>query len=220
MKVAISEIFESIQLEGRNVWKPSVFVRFWWCNLSCSWCDTKYAWDEKIEKANMLDLNNIVDKIKTFSSKHIIFTWWEPTLFQEYMYLISKKLGNEYTYELETNWSIELDGKLYFEQINISPKLSNSWNNFYKLEILNNIKNYAKNIDFKFVALDKEDLKEIEEYLSKINYKDVINWIYIMPLWTTKESQNNKIVLNYCIKKWYNYCLRQHIILFWDKKWV
>ena len=38
-----SEIFHSIQGEGKLVGTPSVFVRTSFCNLRCVWCDTPYT---------------------------------------------------------------------------------------------------------------------------------------------------------------------------------
>lgn len=40
----VSEIFSSVQGEGPNAGRPSVFVRLGIYNLSCSWCDTPYTW--------------------------------------------------------------------------------------------------------------------------------------------------------------------------------
>ena len=66
-------------------------------------------------------------------------------------------------------------------------------------------------IDLKFVS-DWNDLEEIELFIEEVKNNYNIDWIYIMPLWTTLESQNNTQVLDFCIEKWYNYCLRQHLI--------
>ncbi len=214
MKTPISEIFESLQWEWKNTWKPSIFLRFWWCNLTCKRCDSKYSWDKKIEKPKEIKLEKIIEKIKTFHSKHIIFTWWEPLLYQKHI----KKIQTElpwYTFELETNWSIEIDPELTFNQINISPKLKNSWSKKYKIKALESDFRY----DLKFVCSNLEDLKEVKNFIENNKFKN-IKEIYIMPLWTDKKSQVNKKIINFCIKNWYNYCLRQHIILFWDKKWV
>ena len=41
------EIFQSIQGEGINMGIPTAFLRLAVCNLSCSWCDTRYTWDWK-----------------------------------------------------------------------------------------------------------------------------------------------------------------------------
>jgi len=227
MKIPISEIFESIQWEWRNTWKPSVFVRLWGCNLKCTWCDSKYSWDSTVEKANIMELEEVIKKIKSFKSTNIIFTWWEPTLFQEQIYEIQSwllKWEKIYTFELETNWSKEIENiikKPIFDQINISPKLENSWNDEYKIEILNSKwRNRADmKIDLKYVANNLNDLIEIHNNIEYLTFLYDIDKIYIMPLWRTKESQINDIILKFCIDKWYNYCLRQHLILFWDGKW-
>jgi len=226
MKIPISEIFESIQWEWRNTWKPSVFVRFWWCNLKCTWCDSKYSWDPKVEKANTMGLKDVIKKIRTFKTKHIIFTWWEPTLYQKEMKaiydILEKEKPLEYTYELETNWSNELTEAIYFNQINVSPKLENSWNKEYEVKILEH--DEYGNLDLKFVCATLEDCLEVEMFIQGINklenFDKWYDWVYIMPLGTTKESQINKNILKFCIHKEYNYCLRQHVLMFWDKKWV
>lgn len=46
MQIEVSDLFTSIQGEGRHSGRPSVFVRFRRCNLACVWCDTKYTWDK------------------------------------------------------------------------------------------------------------------------------------------------------------------------------
>lgn len=41
----IIEIFASLQGEGLRQGEPTVFIRFSGCNLKCSFCDTRYAWN-------------------------------------------------------------------------------------------------------------------------------------------------------------------------------
>lgn len=43
MKAEISEIFSSVQGEGREIGRPFLFIRFSGCNLSCNYCDSRYT---------------------------------------------------------------------------------------------------------------------------------------------------------------------------------
>lgn len=211
--IPISEIFLSIQWEWRNTWKPSIFVRFWWCNKKCSFCDTPYAVIDRTEM-KPYDFLTVIEKIKSFPCKHIVFTWWEPALFEKQISDIMMELNKTdiYTIEIETNGSLPLF--LRYNQVNVSPKLSNSWVEEYELMV----KSEYDDIDYKFVVYDNDDLREVEQYIEKYNLPK--ENIRLMPLWITKESQINLLVANYCIEHWYRYCQRTHILLFWNKRWV
>lgn len=211
-------IFLSLQWEWPHTWMPSIFVRFYGCNLCCKWCDSLYAVNKPESIINMTT-EEVVKEIKKLNCHNIVFTWWEPTLFNKEIDEIQKWLWTGYTYEIETNWSTPIRNR--FEQINISPKLSNSWNKPYKLKALNELPLYAVypiSICYKFVAKWKKDLKEIQNFIDE--YKIPTHSVYIMPEWTDYESQMNKEVLQFCLDNEYRYCQRMHILLFWNKKWV
>lgn len=42
----VSELFYSIQGESTRAGLPCVFIRLCGCNLRCSYCDSRYTWDE------------------------------------------------------------------------------------------------------------------------------------------------------------------------------
>ena len=46
MGLIVNEIFKSIQGESWFAGLPCAFVRLTGCNLRCTYCDTKYAYDE------------------------------------------------------------------------------------------------------------------------------------------------------------------------------
>jgi len=62
-KIPVSEVFLWLQGEWPNTGKPTIFVRFFWCNLNCKWCDSKYAIKGK-EYEMMTKYVNDLQKIK------------------------------------------------------------------------------------------------------------------------------------------------------------
>jgi len=210
--IPISQIFYTLQWEWRNTGKPVIFVRFWGCNKRCNFCDTPYAVIDKSEMKQE-EFQSIIDKIESFNCKHIVFTWWEPALFEKQIAEIQNYLSANrywYTWEIETNGSIEL--KNYYDQVNVSYKTSNSWVPKYELKAL------STKYDYKFVVADEYDFKEVEEIIEEYNLPKENIWL--MPLWVTEDSQKNLLVAKYCMEQWYRYCQRTHILLFWNKRWV
>lgn len=119
MLYSISEIFYSIQGEGRNTGMPAWFIRFAGCNLNCSWCDTAHS--EKME----LDEYQIEDLIMSNSVKNVVLTGGEPSL-QDLKPLLLKLKKEKYYVAIETNGTNNLlqyrrEGLL--DWVTVSPKI-------------------------------------------------------------------------------------------------
>ena len=102
----INEIFYSLQGEGNWAGRPNIFIRTTGCNLRCSYCDTKYAYDSGEE----MNIETILDTIRKYSCKYICITGGEPLLQTEIMSLINALLKRKYHICLETNGSLDIKG--------------------------------------------------------------------------------------------------------------
>ncbi len=210
----VSEIFESIQGEGPFAGTPSIFLRFVFCNLKCVWCDTKYTWKGNILYKRM-KLKEIEEKILRYNLTHIVITGGEPLLWQKDFYpFVERLLNKEFIIEVETNGTIEpeLPEKVYF---NVSPKLSNSGEDFekrIKIEVLKKFNNRERVI-FKFVIQNEEDIEEVLDLKEKVGIKS--RRIYLMPEGRTSEElkEKRKMVFELSKKHGFKFSDRLHILM-------
>ncbi len=102
MKAKISEIFKSIQGEGIYIGKEQIFVRFYGCNLNCSFCDTKLY---HFKEMGLKEVKKVIDSYKKISSVSI--TGGEPLLQKDFLHsffiLLKKEQKEVY---LETNGTL------------------------------------------------------------------------------------------------------------------
>ena len=104
VKIKINEIFHSIQGESLLAGKPTAFIRTSYCNLRCTWCDTKYAYWE----GNLLGIDEILEKIKPFETLYACVTGGEPLSQRGTIPLLKKLVECGYTVSLETNGSYSI----------------------------------------------------------------------------------------------------------------
>lgn len=156
------EDFLSFQGEGKYIGKPSIFLRFGGCNLTCSGfdslshdktkkqpygCDSFYAVDKKEflhvwQKYN--DYKEIVDKIKAHMQNidylpDIVITGGEPLLYcnnKVFYELVGYLIEFGFKINIETNTTIKIDFDKYPFYKNIvyamGVKLSNSGEEYKK----------------------------------------------------------------------------------------
>jgi organic radical activating enzyme len=237
MKLAISEVFYSIQGEGPTTGYPAVFVRLGGCNLMCggmgtqfdkelhngaTWrCDTIEVWMNAMSKPfdEILPID-CQEALK--NGANLIITGGEPLMQQEnvlqFIYFIKELYPNVYI-EIETNGTVVPSEALLFRvnQWNCSPKLTNSGNDIsiiFKPSVLSVLNNY--NTAFKFVVTTREDWREIKEmYLPVVNKSKV----WLMPSGENQEllDQSKEVVAEICKENYLKFTNRLHIEI-WNKK--
>lgn len=104
-RIKIAELFYSIQGESSFAGYPCFFIRFADCNLRCTYCDTRYTFEEKHPQ---LSIDGILAELKKYPGAIVEVTGGEPLL-QEGIYpLLKKLLAAGRTVLLETNGSLSL----------------------------------------------------------------------------------------------------------------
>lgn len=219
--IPVSEIFYSIQGEGKFVGVPSLFLRFAGCDVGCIWCDTKEVW----MKGKPYDKKNLIDLIKSKSNKniHLILTGGEPLLYNNFINELVKLVVNDFNLiEIETSatrvpYGFIRDCERVF--FNTSPKLKNSLvkdeKRINKLAIdffLN-----SKRAIFKFVVENERDVIEIIEDFVK-PFKIPNELIYLMPQSKNREEflKLSPIIVELCKKYQFNFSPRLQLVI-WDK---
>jgi len=229
--MTISEIFKSIQGEGKLAGVPSVFVRTSGCNLRCTWCDTPYtSWAPEGED---IALDEILRQIDACRLRHVVLTGGEPLIADGVESLTRKIRDRGLHLTIETAATVWKD--VVCDLASISSKLSNStpWareagrhaeaHERHRTN-LDTIRKCMALGDYqlKFVVERPEDVEEIEQLLTAIGSSRISNGtversnVLLMPQGVTAEELRAKEswLARLCIERGFRYCPRLHILLF------
>ena len=231
----ISEIFTSLQGEGRWVGVPSVFVRTSGCNLRCVWCDTPYAsWDPE---GPVRPVAEIADELIGTGVRHVVVTGGEPMLFEGTTELCQRLHQAGRIITIETAGTV--DRELPCDLMSISPKLANStplgaeggW------EARHEARRWRPQVvaaliarhdyQLKFVV-DPDagepgavppDLREIERFLAELGHHDPER-VLLMAEGRDRETQLRRMraLVPHVIARGWRMTPRMHIDLFGDTK--
>ncbi len=200
----VNEIFgPTIQGEGKSTGLDVMFIRLSLCNLHCDWCDTPYTWNwtgtkfahkDKFDKEKELHLMSVEAickhlSLKSRTVKRIVISGGEPMIQQwKLVKLLQFLKRDSYIVEVETNGTIcpITDFMSLIDQVNCSPKLSNSGNT--EIERIKpkalNVLSQSPKVFFKFVVNNETDMDEVWDYVN--NFHIPRYRVYLMPLGKTK----------------------------------
>ena len=113
----LTEIFHSIQGEGRHAGRAAVFIRTAGCNLACVFCDTDFS------PKMRLSPEAVADQIAPYPTRYVVITGGEPTLQAAGLRALTAILHERgYEVSMETNGtSLDTCG---VDWVTVSPKLS------------------------------------------------------------------------------------------------
>ena len=221
--MVISEVFYSLQGEGRLAGVPSVFVRLAGCPLRCRWCDTAYAWSDAAGREYAAA--GLKSEIAVWPCTHVVFTGGEPLVNAELPSFIRALAGRGTHITIETA-GIAFVPDLPCDLMSISPKLSNSTPlrqdlaehhdrqrlNYAALQDL--VRHYEYQI--KFVVESSADLEEVKACLDRLKGVDP-GRVFLMPQAATRDEliARSPIVAEMCKETGFTFSQRLHVLL-WD----
>lgn len=224
----ISEIFYTIQGEGKLVGVPSVFLRTSYCNLRCIWCDTPYtSWTPENRD---LSVEAAFEAITAYGCRHVVITGGEPFIQRRELAELCARLdakGHHLT--IETNGTVFEPVRAHL--ISLSPKLANSnpepSNRFFRLheskrivpEVLRAFLGTYE-CQVKFVVQDPRDVDEIEALVVGIPIpRDVV---YLMPEGKTSHETHSRLewLAEVCKQKGFRLSPRLHLDIWGNRRGV
>ena len=176
----VTEIFDSIDGEGKRTGFMAVFLRLAGCNLRCSYCDTAYSLTLE-DTAEALTEEEVVSRIRVFPWKRLTITGGEPMLHP--LHHLCERLGEEgYDINIETNGAVPLwrgrpGGVFYTMDFKCSGSGMKSHMN------PDNFKLLTKEDVLKFVVSSEEDLDEMKEIVNHHFPKNHHPQFFVSPVW-------------------------------------
>ena len=173
----VNEIFRSLQGESSYSGLPCIFVRLTGCNLKCSYCDTKYAYEEGTE----MSITEVYEMIKSFAKDGDILeiTGGEPLLQSDEVNELIKRIRTKIKRRrigdilIETNGSVDIG--LIKDRWVCDIKIIMDWkspsSDMSKKMLESNLKKIKREDELKFVLENSGDYEEMKRILNKYKLK-------------------------------------------------
>lgn len=117
IKLPLVEEFSSLQGEGFHTGKAAYFIRLGGCDVGCSWCDSRFAWNPEIHP--LIDTDSIVENAVNSGTDSVVVTGGEPLMWN-LDYLCSELKKKNINTFIETSGAYSVSGR--WDWICLSPK--------------------------------------------------------------------------------------------------
>jgi len=176
LRLPLVEEFFTLQGEGSQTGRAAYFIRLGGCDVGCSWCDTRFAWNPK--EYPMVATDTIIEHVMNSGTNSVVVTGGEPLLWN-LDFLCTGLRKNKIMTFIETSGAYPLSGK--WDWICLSPKR----NMPPEKEIC------RKADELKVIIEDKGDFEWAEAYRKMVKKECKL---FLQPEWSRFERVISDIV--------------------------
>ena len=234
------EIFYTIEGEGKYVGRPSVFMRFFGCNLTCKafatpdspyGCDSYVSWSKKNkltfnETFKLLEDNGYIDLLRN-SNTIFKYTGGESLLRQDQLLKFTEAFVSKYNFipviDFETNGTVVPDERWvtdFYATFTVSPKLASNGDSESKRYNEDALRSFVEmslvnGASFKFVIQTEEDIKEVfDKHINKFSILKTNVWF--MPCCGSRQEHIERAtqVVEWSKQYGVNFSSRLHLLVF------
>jgi len=229
----VMEIYRSVQGEGLLMGVPTTFVRFFACNLRCSWCDTKYSWSVREGGTwESISVQEVVERVHALGARHVVLTGGEPTLQKELAQLAQELKDQGHHLTVETNATIFPATVVPFIDLwSLSPKLSSAGENYVRFPIMKRFLEALRpeQQQWKFVVRDDADVQHLRVLLSSFPHFAEHRLPVLLQPEGDMATADYAAALEYLAEQvhdsfWDNYYVRVlpqlHVLIWGRRRWV
>jgi 7-carboxy-7-deazaguanine synthase len=171
----ITEIFYSLQGEGKFSGLPTVFVRLTGCPLRCHYCDTEYAF----HGGNILMVDQIIDQVKSFGAKQVCVTGGEPLAQKHCWQLLTELCDTGLSVSLETSGAISIEG--VDDRVCVVMDLKTPASGEQTKNLMSNIDLLKTSDQIKFVVCDRNDYEWTRNKIIELKLDNKVNELLLSP---------------------------------------
>jgi organic radical activating enzyme len=172
----VVEEFFSLQGEGYHTGKAAYFIRLGGCDIGCSWCDSRFSWNQDIHP--MIETKSIINRVINSGADSVVVTGGEPLMWNLDLLCDGLKENKISTF-IETSGAYPLSGK--WDWICLSPKKN--------MPPVNEICAIAD--ELKVIIQNISDFSWAEKYRNMVSTECRL---YLQPEWSRFESIIPEIV--------------------------
>lgn len=228
--LAVSEVFgPTVQGEGPSLGRRCAFVRLGGCNLTCSWCDTPFTWDNSRynlrDEINYRSADDIYREVRAMGVTRVVISGGEPLLHQHrtaWALMVNSFRLADLIVEVETNGT-QLPNDVTLQavsQFNVSPKLAHGGDRFsarIKLDVLKDLRDTGRAV-FKFVVREVSDLDEVDEIAISAGIPPDLVWIMAEGITPHEVVARTAELADHVVSRHWNLTTRLHVLAWGDKR--